>query len=290
MSDVTVIGLGEMGSALAAAFMRGGRRTTMWNRSGGKAERLILAGALAAESAAAAVAASPVTVICVSDYPATQAILQSEGMADVLAGRTIVQLSTGTPKEARDLDRWVTTQGSAYLDGAILAWPRQIGEAGTTILTSGSEDAFKQTEKLLRALAGNLTFTSSETGRSAALFAAMLSYLAGHWIGFCQGALVCEAKGISVATLGSMLGDFAPVLGIDSRHMGDLIENGRYADPESALKTAGEDIGRLVQHAAEAGISAEVPRFAAAIFRRAIDAGHGAEEHAAIIKVMRTAA
>ena len=290
MSDVTVIGLGEMGSALAAAFVRGGHRTTVWNRSGGKAERLILAGALPAEGAAAAVAASPVTVVCVSDYPATRAILQGEGMAEVLARRTIVQLSTGTPKEARDLDRWVTKQGAAYLDGGILAWPRQIGEAGTTILVSGDETTFRRNEKLLRALAGNLTYMGVEIGRSSVLFTALLSYLAMHWVGFCQGALVCEAEGVDVASFGSMVGDLAPILGIDSRNMGDLIANERFVNPESTLKTAGTDIGRLVQHAAEAGVSDEVPRFVADVFRRAIDAGHGAEEHAAIIKVMRRAA
>ena len=266
MSDVTVIGLGEMGSALAAAFVRGGHRTTVWNRSGGKAERLILAGALPAEGAAAAVAASPVTVICVSDYPATRAILQSESMAEVLAGRTIVQLSTGTPKEARDLDGWVT------------------------ILVSGDETTFRRNERLLRTLAGNLTYMGVETGRSSVLFTALLSYLAMHWVGFCQGALVCEAEGVDVASFGSMVGDLAPILGIDSRNMGDLIANERFVNPESTLKTAGTDIGRLVQHAAEAGVSAEVPRFVADVFRRAIDAGHGAEEHAAIIKVMRMAA
>jgi 3-hydroxyisobutyrate dehydrogenase-like beta-hydroxyacid dehydrogenase len=44
-----------------------------------------------------------------------------------------------------------------------------------------------------------------------------------------------------------------------------------------------------VQQAEEAGISKELPQFAANIFQRAIDAGFGQEEHAAIIKVMRTA-
>ncbi|HEV7372508.1 hypothetical protein [Arenibaculum sp.] len=69
-----------------------------------------------------------------------------------------------------------------------------------------------------------------------------------------------------------------------------MIGNGDFADPESALKTAGEDIGRLVRQAEEAGINPEVPRFEAALFRRAIEAGCGAEEHAALVKVLRRAA
>lgn len=126
-----------------------------------------------------------------------------------------------------------------------------------------------------------------EVGLSSVLFAAVLAYVASGWIGFCHGALICESEGLSVSSFGSTLANLAPILGADAKHMGAVIESGNYRNPESALKTAGEDIGRLVQQAEEAGINVEVPQFAASLFRRAIDAGYGAQEHAALIKVLR---
>ena len=288
MSEVTVIGSGEMGSALARALVRGGRRVTVWNRTGAKAERLVQDGAVLALSAAIVVRASPIVIVCVSDYTATRGILETNEVAGALAGRVLVQLSTGTPKEARDTETWTQAQGAEYLDGAILAWPSQIGGTETTILTSGAKTTFERNAPLLKTLAGNLTYMGEAVGRSSALFAAVLSYLAGRWMGLCHGALICEAEGVSVASFGSMLAELAPILGAESRHLGEVIETGNYGNPESTLKTAGEDIGRLVQQAEEAGINAEIPRFAAALFRRAIDAGYGAEEHAALIKVLRT--
>jgi 3-hydroxyisobutyrate dehydrogenase-like beta-hydroxyacid dehydrogenase len=48
---VTVLGLGEMGSALAGAFLGGGLPTTVWNRSPGKADALVAKGAVGAASA-----------------------------------------------------------------------------------------------------------------------------------------------------------------------------------------------------------------------------------------------
>ncbi|WP_437807396.1 NAD(P)-dependent oxidoreductase [Sorangium sp. So ce1078] len=287
MSEATVIGLGEMGAALAGALVRSGRSVTVWNRTGAKAEQLVREGAALAPSAAAAVHASPVVVVCVSDYAATRALMETKEVAAALAGRTLIQLSTGTPREARDAEAWALRHGAAYLDGAILAWPRQIGGADTVILASGARATYQRSEALLKTLAGGITYMGEAIGSSSALFAAVLSYLAGRWISLCHGALICEAEGLSVASFGAMLASLAPILGADARHMGDVIEKGTYANPESALKTAGSDIGRLVQQAEEANINAEFPRFAAALFRRAIDAGHGAEEHAALIKVLR---
>ncbi|WP_438025606.1 NAD(P)-dependent oxidoreductase [Sorangium sp. So ce233] len=288
MSQATVIGLGEMGAALAGALVRGGRSVTVWNRTGAKAERLVREGAVLAPSAADAVRASPVVVVCVSDYRATRDVLETKEVAAALAGRALIQLSTGTPKEARDAEAWTLRHGAEYLDGAILAWPSQIGGTETVLLASGARATYQRSEALLRTVAGGVTYMGEAIGLSSALFAAVLSYLAGRWIGLCHGARICEVEGLSVASFGATLARLAPVLGEDARHMGEVIEKGAYANPESTLGTAGADIGRLVQHAEEAGINAEVPRFAAALFRRAIDAGYGAEEHAALIKVLRT--
>ena len=47
---------------------------------------------------------------------------------------------------------------------------------------------------------------------------------------------------------------------------------------------------RLAQAARESGINAEFPTFAAALFKRAMAAGHGDEEVAALIKVLRASA
>ncbi len=64
--QVTVLGLGDMGSAIARTFLERGFRTTVWNRTAAKAAPLADAGATAAATAAEAVAASPLVVVCCS--------------------------------------------------------------------------------------------------------------------------------------------------------------------------------------------------------------------------------
>jgi 3-hydroxyisobutyrate dehydrogenase-like beta-hydroxyacid dehydrogenase len=278
-----------MGAALAAAFVSKGYTVTVWNRDITKAQPLIKAGAVAAPDVKSAIEASAVSVICVSDYKASRSILEAGGAA-ALRGRTLVQLSTGTPKEARELDAWAQQQGAACLNGDIMAWPRQIGGDEATIAVSGAEDVFKQQEGVLKALAGQVVYLGTEPGAAAAFFHAVLAYLAGSWIGFCHGALICENEGLRAEDLGVLLEQISQMLGGELRHMGEVIQQGRFSNPESTVKTTGDDLQLLVQQAKEAGINSELPEFAARLFKRAMDAGYGQEEHAAVIKVLRKTA
>ncbi|WP_129790685.1 NAD(P)-dependent oxidoreductase [Sphingosinicella sp. CPCC 101087] len=287
MRNATVIGLGEMGSALARALIRADRHVTIWNRSAAKAAPLVSEGAELARSAAAAAAASPVTIMCVSDYEAAQGILKAPQVAEALRGRTLIQLGNGTPQEARDGAAWAEANGIEYLDGTILAWPSQIGGAETAILVSGPTQTFSNVEADLKLLAGGLKHTGEAVGEAAAVAAATLSYLMGEWIGFCHGALILEAEGLRLDTFGALIEAISPILGAEAKRMGHVIQTNDFGSPESSLKTSGSDIIRLVRQAQEAGINGEFPTFAGDLFKRAIDAGYGGEEHAAIIKILR---
>ena len=71
MSDVTLIGLGAMGSALAKALIDAGHSITAWNRSPGRLERIITLGARGASDVPDAVKSSNVILVCISNYTTT---------------------------------------------------------------------------------------------------------------------------------------------------------------------------------------------------------------------------
>src|SRR5688572_25933394 len=119
---VAVIGAGSMGAALTRAFIEKGFSVTVWNRNQAKLQPLIKMGAFAAADITAAINTSKVIVICLSDYKATRHVLEANGVAASLNGKTLIQLSTGTPKDARELDTWALKQGAHCLNGDIMAW------------------------------------------------------------------------------------------------------------------------------------------------------------------------
>ncbi len=285
--DVSVIGLGAMGSALVRALLSDGHRVTVWNRTSAKAEALVKEGAVLAPSAALAVGASPIVLICVEDYKVTRAILEAEEVAPFLSGRVLVELSTGTPQDARDAEAWARKRGLEYLDGAIMASPSQIARPDTSIFASGAETAFERSKPVLKTLAGNLIYLGESVGAASTWDLATLSCLFGAMLGFFHGARIFESEGLRVRDFGSMIADISPALGEMMKHTGEVIERETYKEVESSVKTCTVAFELFVKQAQETGINSEFPTFGLGLFRKAMAAGYGEEEVAAVIKVLR---
>ena len=287
MTDVSLIGLGPMGIALARA-LRSKYTLTVWNRTAGRAEPLLNQGTVLAPNALAAVQASPVVLVCVADYAASRAILAAPGVADALRGKVLVQLSTGTPQDARD--DWAALGGVAYLDGALLATPSQIGRPDTPLFISGEERALAACRPLLEAVAGNIQYMGEPIGNAAAWDLATLSCMFGAMSGFFHGVRICEAEGLQVNAFSQMIGAISPVLGEMISAEGEAIHAGKYGEPESSMATCAGSGRLFVKQAREAGLDASFPDFLMALFDRSLNAGLANERLAAMIKVLRQAA
>jgi 3-hydroxyisobutyrate dehydrogenase-like beta-hydroxyacid dehydrogenase len=289
-NEVSVIGLGVMGSALARTLLSHGYRVTVWNRTSAKAKPLISDGAFLADDAAAAVSATPIVLVCVEDYKVTRSILGTEEAAPALAGRVLVELSTGTPHDARDAEAWARERGVDYLDGAIMATPSQMGRPDTPIFVSGSETAFRRSEPVLKTLAGNLIYMGESVGSASAWDLATLSCLFGALLGFFHGARIFESEGLRVGDLGSSIANISPFLGEMIKHTGEVIQTRKFDKPESSVKTCTVAFELFMKQAREARINSEFPTFGLGLFKKAMAAGYGEEEVAAVIKVLREGA
>ena len=125
------VGTGALGAALAAAALDHGIATSVWNRTAGKARHLVDAGATPRPTIAGLVGSSAVVVIAVSTYADVRSILDD---AANVSGRTIVNLSSGTPDDAAALAGEVHRRGGRYLDGAAMSGTRLIGEPSADVL------------------------------------------------------------------------------------------------------------------------------------------------------------
>jgi 3-hydroxyisobutyrate dehydrogenase-like beta-hydroxyacid dehydrogenase len=285
MTDVTSIGLGLMGSALARAMLAAGHGTTVWNRSVEKAAPLAERGALVAPTPGMAFAASPVIVICIDNYRSIQALLETDAIAPLLAGRVLVNLTTGTPREAEALAAWVSAQGALYLDGAILCGPGQIGTSGGEVLLSGDAAAWARAQPLLACLAGKVRLAGPGVGDASALDFAWLTMTFARFIGVTHAALICRAQGID---LHAFIDLFSPESDGYTRRLAGIIRNDDYNHPTATLEVWGEALARIQAQARDAGISPDIPDFIAGYFRKARDLGLGQEEAIAIFKTQLT--
>jgi 3-hydroxyisobutyrate dehydrogenase-like beta-hydroxyacid dehydrogenase len=161
MTDVSVIGTGRMGAALARAFLGAGYSTCVWNRTAARTQPLADLGAEVAPTAVAAVEASPVVVACVTTYESLREAL--EPVPDgAFEGHVIVNLTSGTPTEASGMQSLVTGRGGAYLDGHIPVYPRHVGLPETIIMFGGPTDLWEQNQELLLTLGPESIYLGEE--------------------------------------------------------------------------------------------------------------------------------
>lgn len=197
-NTVSVLGLGAMGTALARALLRGGYQVTLWNRSPQRGLALEREGARLARDAAEALGASRLIVICLIDKLATEEVLQ--GLPDTLelAGRTLVNLSTGSVADVQRIAALVASRHGEYLDGGIMCYPKDIGGAGTAILYSGDEAAYRRHEPALRVLAGRPTYLGPDPGACAPTYLALYAVYFGALAAWMEGAVLAATAGVGI--------------------------------------------------------------------------------------------
>ncbi|WP_331769911.1 NAD(P)-binding domain-containing protein (plasmid) [Embleya sp. NBC_00888] len=285
-SAVTVLGLGPMGRSLAGAFVDAGLRTTVWNRTPGRERDLVARGAIGAGSPEEAVAASALTVVCVVDYDAADAVLRRAEVADALKGRTVANLTADTPDRARDTAAWAAERGVRYLDGAIMTPTTTIGTPAAVFIYSGPADLYGEHRPVLDALGGTHTHLGEDIGRAAAYDVALLDIFWTAMAGYAHALALAKAEGIGARELAPFAKGIAAILPAIIEQSAGEVDDGTYSGEGNPIPSAAASMAHIV-HASEAhGIDASVMRAAEGMARRTIGLGHGTDGFTRVTEIL----
>ncbi|WP_031479066.1 NAD(P)-dependent oxidoreductase [Streptomyces bicolor] len=274
---VTVLGLGPMGRALAGAFLDAGLRVTVWNRTPGRDRELLDRGATAAASPQEAVAASPLTVVCVVNYDAADAILRPDAVTDALKGRTVVNLTADTPARARDTAQWAAAHGIRYLDGAIMTPTTTIGTADAVFIHSGPEELYREHRPVLDALGGTHTHLGEEIGRAAAYDVALLDIFWTAMAGYAHAVAMARAEGITARELAPFARGIGAILPPLFEEFAGDVDDGTYSGELNPITSAVSTMSHVVEASEAHGIDAGVMRAVEGQARRVVALGHGTD-------------
>lgn len=286
-SPVTVVGLGSMGTALATAFLRAGHPTTVWNRTADRAAPLVGLGAAHAPSVAAAVAASPLVVTCLTTYDATEEALAPA--AGVLAGRTLVTLNSGTPPGARRMAGWAAEHGARYLDGAVKDVPDAVGGPDTLLYYGGDRAVFDEWEPVLRVLGGDTVHLGPEPDLAALYESAVGATLLPALLGFLQGAALVTARGLPASTIVPHSVKWLRMIGSVLPALAEEIDTGDYDAGASSIGIFHEGMAEDVRLVEEAGIDTAWLEPMRELLDRAVAEGRARQSVAALYEVLRKA-
>ncbi|CAL9541048.1 hypothetical protein SUDANB121_04257 [Nocardiopsis dassonvillei] len=279
---IVLLGLGSMGTAFARAWLAAGHPVTVWNRTAARAEPLAAGGADVAATAAGAVASGRLVVTCLLDDASVGSALEG---AD-LTGKDLVDITTGTPDEARGRGRWATERGARFVSGGIMAFPPMVGvpESGAFTFYSGSEEAFAEHGKAL-AVPTAARFSGEDPGLAALLDVALLSAMNGMFAGLTHAFALTRGSGVPVAEVAGLLeGWVGAMLSDASGGFAERLESGDLTTGVvSNLAMQSRGLETLLRTAREQGLSTGMLQPYASLMERHVAEGGGDHDGAALV-------
>lgn len=283
MSDISVIGLGAMGSALARTLLANGYSVTVWNRSADKSAPLVSQGAIAANSAAEAIAASPATVTCITSHDKTTELLQE---IESLSGKTIVELSTGGAAEARELTALIKAKGGSWLVGIINGYPTDVGTPELVLAMVGAPETWEKWRAPVTALGGSSTHVGTDAGMLATLFAALFTTRQGFMFGMIYGALVCRKAGLPLDVFAKLIPITMGVLPNYHQYFADTAPTGNFDNPPATMTTYAAALDDVLKTFDEVGAANEMPKLFSDLAHKGVDAGLQEKALTALVELM----
>jgi 3-hydroxyisobutyrate dehydrogenase-like beta-hydroxyacid dehydrogenase len=214
------IGLGQMGSAMAANLVKAGHDVTVFNRSPEKSRSLLDLGAHQATSIAGACKGEAVITMLADDSAAAQVALTNDGIIGKLPkGATHISMSTISVALSKELARAHTAAGQRFVAAPVFGRPEMAAAAKLFVVAAGDPATVEACKPLFDAI-GQKTFSIGIEP-----FAANLVKLGGNFL----FASAIEALGEAIALVGKA--------GIDRRAFVDLLTSSIF--PAPAYKTYG---------------------------------------------------
>lgn len=281
---LSLLGTGAMGTALARAWLAAGHPVTVWNRTPARAALLAGEGAAVAASAAEAVAANRLVVLCLLDDASVGDALDGVD----LSGRDLVNLTTGTPAQGRARAAWAQARGARFLDAGIMAVPPMIGDArsGAYVLYSGSSGLFEEHGAALAVPAGT-RYVGSDPGFAALHDVALLSAMSGMFAGVLHAFALIRREDVApkdfAPLLVSWLGAMAPAAHKAAERLGSG-DYGKDVVSNLAMQVAGN--ATLLATAEEQGVSPELLTPYLALLERWLAEGHGDEDTTGAVELL----
>ena len=201
MANLGFVGLGVMGGNMVERLLSKGHTVTGYNRTRGKAERLIERGMRWADSPRAVAEAADVTLSMVTNSAALQAV--AEGPNGMLAGlgrgKVLVDMSTVSPEFSRSLAGKVREKGADMVDSPVSGSVITLQEGKLSVMVAGRRETFERVKPVLHDLGPKVTYVG-DNGLALSMKIAINLALAVQMMAFSEGVLLAEKSGIARET------------------------------------------------------------------------------------------
>ena len=284
--SVAILGLGTMGSGMAANLLKAGFSLTVYNRTAAKAEALVRDGARLASTPAEAVKGASIVIGMLADDTASR-----EGWAGrdgaleaVQQGAILIESSTVSPVLIAELAQLASAHGAELLDAPVTGSRSQATAGQLTFLVGGSDRALEAATPVLKAMSKEIVHLGPVG--SGAKMKLINNFLCGVQVAsLAEGLAWIERSGLDRDKALSILKNGAPgspLLGAISARM----VNHDYT-VNFLLKLMAKDLAYAQSEASDCGVHLKTSEAATGHFETAIAKGFGESDMASVIEPLR---
>jgi len=247
MSKIAFLGLGQMGSPMAARLLEAGHHVTVWNRTPERAAPLRQRGAVVASSPAEAAAGVEFAITMLATPEALEAVLFADGgLAAALGpGQVMIDMSTVGPEAVRSVAARLP-EGVSLVDAPVRGSVPEATEGRLHIFVGATDEDFARARPILESF-GEIRRTGG-AGSGAAMKLVVNLALGAAIVALGEALALGESLGLEPGALLDVLAD-SPI-GPAVRAKRANVEAGRYP-PNFKLGLAAKDL-RLVMDTADA--------------------------------------
>jgi len=280
--NIGFIGLGIMGSRMAANLQKCGHSLVLYNRTREKAAPLLSRGAVWADSPSALAKQAEVifTMLAHPDAVEETALGKDGFLSHIPRGRMWIDCSTVNPSFSRKMAAEAQARGVCFLGAPVTGSKGQAAEAKLVFWVGGEEADLEARRPLLQCLGNRIVYCGGQ-GMGASLKMVMNQLLGTMMAAFAEGLVLGESLGLSRQVLFEALLNgpaAAPFLAMKR----ERIEKDDYGAADFPLRWLQKDLHLASVSAYETGVSMPLSNVAKEIYRLAIRDGDGDKDFSAI--------
>ena len=283
--EVSVIGLGAMGSGIARTLIEGGCKVSVWNRSRAKVDDLVAVGAIGCNEPREALDANTLVIVCVSDYAVWRHIIQEHSLASHFEDTCIIQLTTGTIDDVQTHASLIQDNGGRLVEGAVMCYPRNLGTDEAALLLSGAPNVVEECTPILSILDENWKSLGEDINQPSVLSRSLMSGLTGALMGLVNGAAICRAGGVSLDVFMKFNEGTNSILLAEQKRLIEAIRDGRTEENEASIKAWREGNQALNSVAASLGTNLTLQNSIQAVFQEGKRRGLDEHDLSALVDV-----
>jgi 3-hydroxyisobutyrate dehydrogenase-like beta-hydroxyacid dehydrogenase len=281
---VGLIGLGNMGTAIAERLLDGGYELLVFNRTPGKAAALATRGAAVAQTSADLVSQVDVVLTSLANDEALEAVA-AEVVAAARSGTVLVDLSTVSPAASARVAALAEEASVAYVRAPVSGNPTVVRAGNLSFIVSGGHEAFERVEPVIRTIGPTIHHVGD--GEQARIVKLAINLMVAGLAQLMSEALVLgETAGVSRQDLLDVMASSAAGAPFVKYKTEPLLRDDFSATFTTALMA--KDIDLVLDAAEEAGVELPVASEMKALLRAAIEAGYADQDFMALFLHLRS--